>query len=216
MKPRSSGQHAQVPRRANRNAFTLVELLAVLFTTCLVFTLLLTTVAASKPNTAATLCMNNHRRLVLAWRMYAQENGENLICNRDGPYTGRSSADAAWVGGWLDYGTGTDNPNVSLLVDHFQWPYGAYLGPYVHSSYVFKCPADRSAVDIAGVQMPRVRSISMSCFVGHKSRAWTSPSRYSVYTKVPQIQAPSRVFVLLDEHPASINDGCFFSNPDVR
>jgi prepilin-type processing-associated H-X9-DG protein len=216
MKPRFANQLAQVSNRVSSEAFTLLELVVVLFTLSSLVALVLVTVGAARPNTTAIRCMNNHRQLVLAWTMYAEENKGKLACNRDGGNVGKSSADAAWVGGWLDYSSSPDNTNASLLVDHVHWPYGAYLGPYVHSPSVFKCPTDPSEVNIAGVRMPRVRSVSMSCYIGQKARAWTSPSRYASYVNITQIQVPAQIFVLLDENPASINDGCFFSNPDVR
>jgi prepilin-type processing-associated H-X9-DG protein len=193
-----------------------MELIVVLSTICSLVALLLLTVAASKPNTAAIRCMNNHRQLVVAWAMYAEENQGKLVCNRDGENAGKSAADAAWVGGYLDYSSSNDNTNVSLLVDHNRWPYGAYLGPYVHSPSVFKCPADEAAVIIAGKRMPRVRSVSMSCYIGQLARTWSQPSRFSSYGNIAQIPAPSHVFVMLDERGDSINDGCFFCNPDVR
>jgi len=200
-----------------RDAFTFLELLVVLVTMCSLVVLVLLTAAASKPNNAAIRCLNNHRQLVVASTMYADDNRGQLACNRDGPNVGRAAADATWVGGWLDYRSNNpDNTNASLLIDHNLWPYGAYFGPYLHSPSAFKCPADKSAVNIAGAFMPRVRSVSMSCYVGQLARTWSTPSRYSSYGNIAQIQAPSHVFVILDERGDSINDGCFFCNPDVR
>src|SRR5262249_14962559 len=153
----------------------------------------------------------------VAWEMYAQDNSGNLVCNRDGNYAGRSLADAAWAGGWLDYiPENTDNKNVALLIDHSRYPHCAYLGPYVQTASAFKCPADKSTVNIGGRQLPRVRSVSMNNNTGQKSRTWTTPSRFLHYGNIGQIRSPAEVFVFVDERADSINDGCFFSNPDTR
>ena len=64
-------------------------------------------------------------------------------------------------------------------------------------------------------RMPRVRSISMNCYVGEASRTWNVPSKYILCTKAAQIRFPAYMFVILDEREDSINDGWFASNPDV-
>jgi prepilin-type processing-associated H-X9-DG protein len=217
MKPRFSPERAKRPKQQTGKAFTLTELLLVLLTVSFLAPLELLTVAASRPNTAAIHCQNNHRQLVMAWTLYADENRGKLACNRDGGNVGKAATDAAWVGGWLDYTSNTDNTNVSLLVDHQRWPYGAYLGPYLHSPSVFKCPADTSVANAApGHPLPRVRSVSMNSFIGQLARTWTHPSKYSLYRDIDQITSPAQILVLLDERADSINDGCFMTNPDTR
>jgi hypothetical protein len=90
----------------------------------------------------------------------------------------------------------------------------------------FKCPADLSTSRIGGVQVPRARSISMSCAVGTDpqspknptpgawldgahghtaNRIWRCFSKMSDFVR----PIPSQTFMFLDEHPDSINDGLF-------
>jgi prepilin-type processing-associated H-X9-DG protein len=112
-----------------------------------------------------------------------------------------------------------------MLINHDAYPYGAYLGSYIKTPTVFKCPADRSTALIYGTKYPRVRSLSMNNFVGNPSRAntavpypITSPSQgnslYPPYGTISSIRSPTLTFVVLDEHPDSINDGVFSTDVD--
>jgi prepilin-type processing-associated H-X9-DG protein len=160
--------------------------------------------------------MNNGKQIALAWMMYADDNNGQLVYNRDGANVGKSLGNEAWVGGWLDFTSSTDNTNTGFLVNHDMYPYGAYLGTYIGKSIpAFKCPADLSTAPMAGGPMPRVRSISMNCYVGMESRTETVPSKYTLCTKAAQILSPVFMFVVLDERADSINDGWYATDPDV-
>ncbi len=178
--------------------------------------LLLPALSRARQKTQGIYCMNNTRQLDIGWYMEADDNGGRLAPNRDGTQVGKSAADAAWAGGWLDFSSSTDNTNTELLVNHDKYPYAAYLGPLIKSVNVFRCPADKSVVNIAGAQMNRVRSVSMNNFVGTLSRTWTKPSRYQLCEKSSQILAPALMFVFLDEREDSINDGWYASDPDTK
>ena len=169
----------------------------------------------SRTGTNSLQCLNNHRQLVAAWKMYADDNQGRLVYNRDGTKAGVLQGDESWVAGWLDISSSTDNTNTIFLTRHDLVPYGAYLGPYVKSASIFKCPADKTSVNIGGQWKLRVRSVSMNNFFGEKSRSWISPGRYIVHTNLTQIKSPVTQFVFLDEQEVSINDGCFFSDPDT-
>ncbi len=210
-----------------QNGFTLVELLVVTATIALLAAMLLPAVAGTKPDSRAFRCLNNQRQLVLGWTMYASDNGDKLAPNVDSSNAGKSATTPSWVAGWLTLtAISLDNTNTAMLIDHTAYPYGAYLGPYVKVPAVFKCPADRSTAKIFGSVYPRVRSYSMNNFVGYPSRSsntsgdpWSNPqgnSQYPPYRKFADIKFPVRTFVILGEREDSINDGTFFSDPDVR
>ena len=209
MKPCSE----QVPLA--RAGFTLVELLVVVALVGLLASMLAPTMARTQPNSASFQCLNNLRQLAFAWKMYADDNNGRLVYNRDGANTGKSSGSEAWVGGWLDYTSSSDNTNTALLIDHSRYPYSAFLGPYVRTPRIFKCPADRSTVPIAGERKPRVRSVSLNNQVGTGSRTWVTPSRYPLCTNFSQIKSPVYMFVFLDEREDSINDGSFLTDSDT-
>ncbi len=201
--------------RRSIRAFTLIEVLAVLGILGLLACVLSPALARTKPGNNAAQCLANMRHLMGAWTMYADDSRGILPPNCDGGNAGKVPGDASWVGGWLDYTTSTDNTNVALLVNHTQWPYGAYLGPYLVTASAFKCPSDRSIVTFAGQKIPRPRSVSMNSRVGTMTRYWTGQA-YRLYPTLSSMVAPkpSELFVLNDEREDSINEGCFMVDPD--
>ena len=179
---KSSNPQATGPRFSNSShkaGFTLIELLVVIAIIAILAAMILPALARAKQKTQGIYCMNNTKQLAIAWIMYAGDNDDRLVYNRDGGNVGKTQNDAAWVGGWLDFNaSNTDNTNKTLLTDRNRWPWGAFLGTYIKSPETFKCPADRATVSWG----PRVRSISMNNHVGEKSRQWTANSKYPVYT----------------------------------
>jgi len=213
----TSGHISGFGRRCERG-FTLIELLVVIAIIAILAAMLLPALARAKQKTQGVYCLNNTKQIAMSWIMYADDNNGILPPNRDGGNVGKGIADAAWVGGWLDFTASTDNTNTSLLVnrnDPIYGPYSAFLGPYVKNYAAFKCPADRASVNIAGRTMLRVRSISMNCYVGTLSRTWTNPSKFKQCQKSTDIKAPAMMFVVLDEREDSINDGWFATDPDT-
>ncbi len=172
-----------------------------------------TSLAATRADVAAVQCRNHLKQLTVAWALYSEDNRGRLVFNSDGSQVGSAPGNAAWVAWSTDF-TFSAYTNIAMLIDHKQYPYGAYLGPYVRAAQLFKCPADRAPLRIAGIQTSRVRSVSMNNFLGQNSRTWTVPSKFLVCSNAPQIRFPKGMFVLLDESEVSINDGWFGSDPD--
>jgi len=187
------------------SAFTLLELLVVLAVTAVLACTLLPALAKSSPNPYDFQCLNNLRQLMNGWKMYSDDYQGRLVPNRSSsfPPTGN------WVNGFMDFSSSPMNTNTDNLVGS-----GALLGPYVRSASLFKCPGDKSTVVIAGTRMARVRSISMNGWVGEGATSWNG-SNYRLYQKTGDIvtPTPANLWVLIDEHESSINDGSFATAP---
>ncbi len=192
---------------AKPSAFTLIELLVVIAIIAILAAMLLPALAKAKTRTQATYCMNNLHQIMICWKMYPDDNTGWFPPNEDNSFGG-------WVRGWLDYGGSSDNTNIQYLLD----PQYALLGPYTKSYRIYRCPADRSCT-FGKTGPERVRSISMSQAIGpdrnnkdvNPRGQWLPHPPYKVYTREAQLgdPPPSLLWVMIDEHPDSINDGGF-------
>lgn len=193
--------------------FTLVELLVVIAVIAILAALLLPALSNAKTKTYGITCMNNHRQLCLAWRMYSDDNNDRLLYASESlDWDKLWTADYAWVTGTLNM-SGNDprnwDPDLTIKKSPM-WPYcGKNLA-------IWKCPADRSSVELPdGEIKPRVRSISMNVFLGGWGGTdgnWGSIfSAYKIYLRPSELHnpGPAKIFVFLDMREDSIDMGNF-------
>jgi prepilin-type N-terminal cleavage/methylation domain-containing protein len=180
----------------HRRAFTLVELVVVIAVIAMLALLCLPAMGKGRSRSQDMGCLNNMRQMSVAWRMYAGDNADRLVSNPGGTNV------VGWVAGVMSWSLNSGNTNSALLT---QGLLGSYTAQNVE---IYHCPADPSAV--AG--QLRVRSISMNACVGQRldlSGGNTYGVPYKQLLKGSDFSNPSRVFVFLDEHPDSLNDGLF-------
>ena len=148
-----------------RGAFTLIELLVVIAIIAILASMLLPVLGKARLKGQGIGCMNNHRQLLLAWRMYSEDNRDVLLFATADPNS--SYAPYSWVQGLIDFSP-ANRSNWDVEIDIKKSPMWQYCG---NSAAIWKCPADRSAVvpgigPFAGKSVPRVRSMAMSIWVG--------------------------------------------------
>ncbi len=199
-------------------AFTLIELLIVISILAILAAILLPVLARAKSAAQATLCINNTKQLTLAWLIYAGDHEDRLPYNLGGNASRKTVAPKDplnWVNGIMSWGPDPDNTNTTLITQ-------ASLGPYCDSlARIYKCASDRVLSDVQKQLgwTARTRSCSMNAMVG--DAGWLSEGgvnknnpEYRQFFLLSAIPAPADLFVFLDEHPDSINDGYFLNKPD--
>ena len=195
-----------------RRAFTLFELLVVIAIIAILAALLLPALSSAKAKAQRIACQNNLKQLAAAWTMYGGDNEGNLPACRPSHPSSTTNLNAWVLGnaqtlpqnvaffGQLDP-TVLDPTNAGAITR-------GTLFPYTQSPGIYRCPLDYRTVD--GV--PYVRSYSMNNWMNGSSPAdWVAGLDLSrkVYKKDSDLPAPAKLFVFVDEDPASINDAMF-------
>lgn len=193
--------------------FTLIELLVVIAIITILAGLLLPALAASRAKGQRTSCMSQARQLSLACMLYSDDANDRFPYNLGSTEIRQSVKDGKyvnWTSPIMSWEVEPDNTNGVLLTR-------GGVGPYLdRTAAIYSCPSDRVVSDLQAAEgwTRRVRSWSMNAMVGDagefsQNGANVNNPTYRQFFRSSQILQPSRIFVFIEEHPDSINDGYF-------
>lgn len=210
-------------RQRGEEGFTLIELLVVIAIIAILAAMLIPALTKAKQKAQGIQCLNNHRQLCLAWRMYTEDSNDILVYASTSGQNGNPSDQFAWSGAHMDF-SGNNRANWDPTVDLMKRPLWTYTGK---SQGVFKCPADHSTVTVNGTAKPRILTMSMNLYVGGfapvppqplpfgTDGGWPFAHPYNVYSKLSSISGvnpASKIFVFLDMREDRVNWSNFMTD----
>jgi prepilin-type N-terminal cleavage/methylation domain-containing protein len=186
--------------RGTVQGFTLIELLLVIAIIAILAALLMPALATAQAKGKRTACLNNLKQCVLSFQMYSADNDGKLAPN----YPLKQADSNFWVLG--DMKVTSDSTNLTFIRQGKLFPYGSQVALY-------RCPGDPSRTGLT----PRVRSYSMNSWIGSRyMETYPGHSGFRTFVRDSElaVAGPATIWVIADEHEASIDDAWFLVTMD--
>jgi prepilin-type N-terminal cleavage/methylation domain-containing protein/prepilin-type processing-associated H-X9-DG protein len=212
------------------SGFTLIELLVVIAIIAILASMLLPALAKAKTKAQGIQCVSNNKQLVLGWHLYAGDFNEACANNFTIPVTQEAISTRKfnnWVNNVMTWAAGSDIDSIS--VTNVEWVRNGVLGAYTGGAVgIYKCPADKfvSKAQRARGWNQRLRSNSMNAMFGRsnneagdntaRGQSWAFGGAYRQFIRTGDVPEPAKTWLTLDEHPDSINDAFFVTDPAVN
>jgi prepilin-type N-terminal cleavage/methylation domain-containing protein len=189
-----------------REAFTLIEILVVIAIIAILAALVLPALGAAKSKGYRVSCINHLKQLAAASHMYTADNEGRLVDNSP-----KGSVPAQRTNAWVlgDMTIAAEATNQLFLRQ-------GKLFPYANDVQIYHCPSDR----LTGTNnLPHARSYSMNSWMGTRymeTEPGQSSKNYRAFIKDNEltVAGAASLWVIMDEHESTIDDGFFLVTMD--
>ena len=161
----------------NRRAFTLIELLVVIAIIAILLSVIVPALKRVKEQGKRAVCLNNLRQMMLAWNLYAENNGSRIVSGNTS--LGTFNKDNACWAYWAGHGA-TEQQKIRGLED-------GLLYPYCDNTQMYRCPTGL------------IDEIITYAIVDSMNGYDAIPGAREIIRSKAQIRSPGQQAVFLDE-----------------